>query len=293
MAASGTDSQPQLTRASRWGRPVAGTVLCIAIVAGIAAAVGIALSPWIPAGLGLLLLLSITLGVTWQGSGVFTRPIMAVRTPRKELALTFDDGPDPRFTPALLDLLDARGHKGTFFVIGARAEAHADLLQEIARRGHGLGNHTYQHSYRTAFAPPSQLAAELRKTGALIQQLAGITTHWFRAPVGLLSPRVAAAARLAGVDVVAWTASARDGVASRRVPESLQKLGPHLVPGAILVLHDGVMDNRNETIALPLLREVLDRLDDRGLKSVTLDQLLAATPGTAEESQAAAPVTTR
>lgn len=275
MTTPGNIAQPTITRASRWGRPIAGAVLCAAIGAGIATLAGVALPVWALVGLGLLIPLAITLGVTWQGSGVFIRPVMAVRTPRKELALTFDDGPDPRFTPALLDLLEARGHRGTFFVIGKRVEAHADLLREIARRGHGIGNHSYLHSYTTTFAPPAQLAGELRKTGALIQQLAGITPRWFRSPVGLLSPRVAAAVQKADVDVVAWTASARDGVGSRRVPEALQKLEPHLVPGAILVLHDGVMDNRNETIALPLLREVLDRLDARGLKSVTLDQLVA------------------
>lgn len=225
---------------------------------------------------------TVAAGVVWQGSGVFARPILSVRTARPELALTFDDGPDPRFTPAVLDLLEARGQTATFFVIGDRARAHPDLLAEIARRGHALGNHSLSHAYTTNLLAPRVLAEELRQTSALLEAASGSPTRWFRAPVGLLSPRLARAARLAELELVGWTASARDGVATRKVEDAVRRLTPHLVPGAILTLHDGALGTRDQTIVFEVLERVLDAMAERGLCSVTLDRLLSPTAPAAD-----------
>jgi peptidoglycan/xylan/chitin deacetylase (PgdA/CDA1 family) len=200
--------------------------------------------------------------------------VLRIATERPELALTFDDGPNPAVTPRLLAQLEAEGHRATFFVIGERARSAPELLGEIVRRGHSLANHSLRHSYLTTFASPGRLAAELEEAGALLKA-AGSSSRWFRPPVGLLSPRVAAAAKRAGLELLAWTESARDGTAAADVERGLRRLEPHLRPGAILVLHDGAV--ASERVAPELLRRVLERLRQKGLKSVTLDELTSNT----------------
>jgi peptidoglycan/xylan/chitin deacetylase (PgdA/CDA1 family) len=235
--------------------------------------------PWL-LGIGGGALGFIAAGVALQGSGVFARPLLAVRTARPELALTFDDGPDPRFTPAILELLQAHGQRATFFVIGERAQAHPELLEAIVRGGHALGNHSWRHAYTTNLVAPRRLAEALREANALLERVSGHPTRWFRAPVGLLSPRLAAAARLAKLQLVGWTASARDGVASRTVEDAVRRLEGSLRPGAILTLHDGALGAREDLIAPAVLAQILARMAAKGLRSVTLDSLLSPTsPG--------------
>lgn len=272
----------QLRRASAWGRPL---LICCLGLDGLLVALtlgGAAVPPWLLVAALAALLGVIAIGVGVQGSGIFARPIMGVRSGRAELALTFDDGPDPVHTRAVLDALEAHGHRGTFFVIGDRAATQLDLLGEIVRRGHGLGNHSLHHSYLTTFVHPQALAAELGSVGGLLASACGQAPRWCRPPVGLLSPRVAAAARRQELELVAWTASARDG-GWRSVSRGLSRLLPALTPGAILVLHDGRGSRGQPSIAREILEGLFEPLAARGLRSVPLDQLVAPeAPGDGE-----------
>jgi peptidoglycan-N-acetylglucosamine deacetylase len=259
--------------ASPLGRPVLWGAVVFALAVGVAWSGGLGLPTWLPfAGL-LAVAAAVATGVAWQGSGVFARPLVSVRTARPELALTFDDGPDPVHTLAILDLLEAHQHRGTFFIIGERARKHPQVLAEIARRGHGLANHSYRHGYLTNLSPVGALTEDLRRTTEIIEKASGVRPRWFRPPMGLLSPRVVKAARQARLDLVAWTASARDGVARTTGARALARLEPHLRPGAILVLHDASLGGAPPA-ALTFLPDLLDRLEARGLQSVTLDRLL-------------------
>jgi peptidoglycan/xylan/chitin deacetylase (PgdA/CDA1 family) len=215
---------------------------------------------------------SLVAGVFWNGAGLFARPILAGRGDGK-IALTFDDGPDPVETRKVMDALEAGGHRGTFFVIGARAEAHPDLLTELARRGHLVANHSYHHAYTTAFAPPARLAEELESAQALIARATGKAPRWFRPPVGILSPRVVEAARRSRLELVGWSANARDGVATT-VEEAAARLTRALRPGAILVLHDCIERGGRAPIAADVVERLSVEMERRGLKSVTLDELL-------------------
>ncbi|MHB8418422.1 MAG: polysaccharide deacetylase family protein [Myxococcales bacterium] len=260
-------------RASAWGRPLLWGLALLAAAAAGAALAGVAVPHWTLAVSGGLLVGLVAAGVGWQPSGVFARPLLGVRTPWPELALTFDDGPNPEQTPALLDALEAHGHRATFFVVGSRAERHPELLREIVRRGHALANHSFFHSPLTTFRPPRRLEAELRRTGELLAR-AGAHPRFLRAPVGLLSPRVARAARGAGLDLVGWTASARDGAPWRTAEDGVRRLRPRLAPGAILVLHDGPRSGGRPPLALPIFEALVADLESRGLRSVTLERLL-------------------
>ncbi len=242
---------------------------------GLLALLGVAVSPAL-ASLVLLSLISlISLGVFWLPSGVFARPLLSANTTRQEIALTFDDGPSGAQTRSILDVLEARGHRATFFVVGATAERDPALLAEIAQRGHAVENHSWFHSYLTPFMNPTHLAAELERTSALIESRCGKRPRWFRPPVGILSPNIAAAAELAGLDLAGWSGTARDGVASRTIDDALLRLTRALKPGAVLVLHDGAVQGGRVSIAAQLLPRLLDLLAERDLRSVTLEELLA------------------
>ena len=113
---------------------------------------------------------------------------------RRCVALTFDDGPDPRSTPLLLELLRGTGQPAAFFCVGQRVAAHPELAARIVREGHLLENHSYTHSDTTNLFTVARLRAELEQTQAAIRQAAGVAPRCFRPPMGLSNPRVFRAA---------------------------------------------------------------------------------------------------
>jgi peptidoglycan/xylan/chitin deacetylase (PgdA/CDA1 family) len=266
-----------MVRGFPWARLLFAGVIAGTCGALVAIAVGRDVPWW---ALGLLaggFVVALGAGIFLHASGLFARPIIAAdpAVSGARLALTFDDGPDPTHTREVLALLEARGHRGTFFVIGRRAREHAELCAEIVRRGHGLANHSFTHSHATPFWPAPRLAEDLERAQALLVA-AGARARWFRPPIGILSPRVVAAAARARLELVGWTASARDGVASATVERAAARLERALRPGAILVLHDAAERGGRAPICAAVLARVLDALDTRGLRSVTLDELLEA-----------------
>jgi len=227
---------------------------------------------WALAATALALVGAVGLGVFVQAAGMFARPILAADGAAGRVALTFDDGPDDEATRALLDLLDARGHRATFFVIGRRAAERRALVDEIVRRGHALGNHSYAHARSSPFWSVARLRADLDQASALLRS-AGAPTRWYRAPIGIVSPPVAAAARAAGLTLVGWTATARDGVAGTDADAALRRLRGACRAGAILVLHDAAERDDRRPIAPEVLPRLLDELEAQGLRSVTLDEM--------------------
>lgn len=268
-------AQPVL--ASAWGRAVLAAICAAAVALGALSALGLAAS-WLAAVLALALAATITVGVAAPRSGVFGRVVLCAETQAPVVALTFDDGPDPLQTPVVLDLLQQAGQRATFFVVGRKAAQHPELLCEIVRRGHVLGNHSWQHAPWTPAIPAPLLTAELRRMNAFLTDISGTSPRWFRPPVGLLSPPVWAAARRAGLRTVIWSTTARDGVPRANPQQAFERLCAGIRPGAVLVLHDGVAGRDGQAHAvLDVLPRVLDELKRRGLQSVTLDELLPDT----------------
>jgi peptidoglycan/xylan/chitin deacetylase (PgdA/CDA1 family) len=216
----------------------------------------------------------IALGVLHLPSGVFGRALIAGPADRPLVALTFDDGPDPRDTPRVLEVLARHGARATFFVIGERAARHGDLLGEMARQGHQIENHSYDHAYTTPVRGVARLRDDLLRTQEIIAAATGRRPAWFRPPVGLLSPRVAAAAAAAGLRLCGYGGKARDGLAGTTVDDALRHLLPALRPGAVLVLHDAAERGGRRPIAAEVLEALLPQLAARGLRPVTLAELL-------------------
>ena len=224
------------------------------------------------AGLPALLLSHVTLvWATLRPQSRLLSPVLT-RLPITQRAvwLTIDDGPSLQ-TAAMLDVLDAHAAKATFFVVGDRARALPQLIAEIVRRGHTLGNHSATHPSAWFWAlPPARMRREIDSTQALLAQLTGAPPSWFRAVVGMANPFVAAALKRHGLARVAWCARGYDAVAAD--PEKVvARIQRGLRPGAIVLLHEGAPHGRNvETLTL-----LLQRLDTLGYRTVLPESLEA------------------
>jgi peptidoglycan/xylan/chitin deacetylase (PgdA/CDA1 family) len=180
------------------------------------------------------------------------------------VALTFDDGPDPAVTPRVLDLLEDAQARATFFVVGERAARRRPLLDEIVRRGHRLGNHTWSHPVGFFFLPPRALRAQIARTQDLLAEAAGEPPLWFRAPAGIRSPILEPLLAGAGLRLASWTRRAFDTV--ERNPETVaRRLTRGLRSGDVLLLHDG-----GNAAVLEALPRVLAAMAATGLRSVAL-----------------------
>lgn len=155
--------------------------------------------------------------------------------------LTIDDGPDPEDTPRVLDALDAGAARATFFVRGDRAQQHPELIREIARRGHALGNHTFHHPQRLFWGlPPRRIDTEMDRCSEVLRAITGAAPKWFRAPVGMTNPFVHRAAEVRGLRVIGWSARAFDaGRQAVSSEEVVKRVARSLRPGGIVLLHEG------------------------------------------------------
>ena len=209
-------------------------------------------------------------GALWPRSRLYGPALSRLPTREHVAWLTIDDGPSAD-TGAILDLLDAHAAKATFFLVGERAHARPDAVREIVRRGHTLGNHSATHPSAWFWAlGPRRMAAEIERTQAILREVAGVAPRWFRAVVGMANPFVFAPLRKLGLARVAWSARGFDAVAADpgRVVARIERA---LVPGAIVLLHEGAAHGRNvETIAL-----LLQRLDALGYRCVLPETLEA------------------
>lgn len=201
-------------------------------------------------------------GTLWPRSRLFSPVLSRLPTRERVVWLTIDDGPSDD-TLALLDLLDEHQAKATFFVVAQRAERRADLLREIVRRGHDLGNHSASHpSARFWMLGPAAMAAEIGGAQARLQALIpGLRLRWFRAVVGMANPFTAQPLSAHGLIRVAWSARGFDAVAADPATV-VARIEKDLAPGAIVLMHEGAGHRRNvETMAVLLRR--LRELDYR------------------------------
>ena len=153
------------------------------------------------------------------------------------IALTYDDGPDPASTPHFLDLLARHGRRATFFVLGRYAARHPELVDRIAREGHELAVHGWDHDCVVA-KRPGRLRRELRDTAELLTGITGEPVRWYRPPYGVLTTEALLAARAAGLRTVLWTAWGRDWEAGATPARIVTTVERRLAPGGTLLLHD-------------------------------------------------------
>lgn len=228
--------------------------------------------PWIGGALVLDHILLAVAGMwprsRWLGPNLSRLPASAGAD---AVGLTFDDGPDPRVTPRVLDLLDERRVRATFFCIGRRVERHPEIVREIVRRGHRLENHTYDHPNTFAFYSPWAMARQVDHTQAILERAVGRRPAYFRAPAGIRNPWLDGVLARRGLALASWTHRGYDTVTRdpRRVVRRLLK---RLAVGDIILLHDGssARDRHGRPVVLEALPRLLDAIAERGLRPVPL-----------------------
>lgn len=196
---------------------------------------------------------------TWLGPNLVRLP--PVRAARRQVALTFDDGPDPEVTPRVLDLLDRREAKASFFCIGERARRYPDLVREISARGHRVENHSDRHGNLFAMQGPGTIRAELRRAQDTFTELAGRAPVFFRAPFGIRNPWVVPVLDQLNLRLVSWTRRGYDAVLGD--PNQVARfLLRGLNGGDILLLHDGscARDKHDRPVVVTVLPRLLDEI---------------------------------
>jgi peptidoglycan/xylan/chitin deacetylase (PgdA/CDA1 family) len=216
----------------------------------------------------------VTLG-QWTRLEAMPAELCRWRGPRRSgrVALTFDDGPHPTATPAVLDRLDQLGLRATFFPLASVAERTPALLDEIVRRGHAVGIHGYQHRHHLGRSP-RWVCRDLARAEATMGEL-GFGPTWYRPAYGQATTATLLAARARGWRTVLWSAWGREWTTD--VPhEVAARVVAGLHPGAVVLLHDS--DTFGPAgmwrVASEALGPIADELDRRQLEAVTLDELV-------------------
>lgn len=199
--------------------------------------------------------------------------VLSAAPTENTVALTFDDGPDPRFTPQILDLLAEHDIKATFFVTGARAEAYPELLQRIVNEGHIVGNHTYGHPNLVESSDMDTLETEVLRTEEIINAIVGYRTKLFRAPYGFLYDELLEQLGSMDYTVVGWSVDSLDW--REDPPEDIAyNVISNIHPGAIILMHDGAGDTGDRTNTIEALRQIIPNLKDQGLEFETVPDML-------------------
>ncbi len=178
----------------------------------------------------------------WPTSRIFGQTLTAPNRPN-ELALTFDDGPNPAWTPQLLDILAAHEVHATFFMVGKFAQAEPALVRRVAGAGHLIGNHSWSHP-NLARTSAGKVHEELRTTSDTLAQITGAAIHFFRPPFGARRPVVLRITRELGLTAVTWNAMTDDWSepsADRIAASLVTKIDRNYRRGSAtnIVLHDG------------------------------------------------------
>lgn len=189
--------------------------------------------------------------------------------PHKAVAITFDDGPSPSFTRQIMDLFSHYQGYATFFVTGTQVEKFPDVLQEIARRRHEIGNHLYHHRPIPSLSE-YHLIRELQRTHRLVQELTGNTIRIFRPINGFYDEKVVRAAHAMNYQVIIWSQDSQDW-SKKTGNEIATRIIDEIRPGQILLFHDQG-GNRNNTI--DALKIILPELASRGYHLITVSQLI-------------------
>ncbi len=243
--------------------------LAIGVLAVVAAGI-FAHHSWLIIAVGFAFFLLMGLGVAIPRLRLFGNFICSGNRSKKQVALTFDDGPDPRSTPQLLELLREEKISAAFFCIGKHVEKNPELAARIVREGHLLENHSYAHSNFINFYSPKRLRAELTQAQAVMEKAAGCAPKFYRPPVGLSNPGTFRVTHALGLQVIGWNIRSLDTVIAE--PEKIvARIRRRLKPGAIILLHDG---NIPAEKLLATVKSLLDTLRGLGYQVVRLDELL-------------------
>jgi len=214
-------------------------------------------------------------GIVRPGSRILYPTVARGPRNRRRVALTFDDGPDPEVTPAVLDALAQHGERATFFSIGRSLEEHPELARRLVAEGHELGNHSWRHSRWQNLSGADGHAREIQRGEQAIAAVTGSQVRpLYRPPIGLKSPQLARVAYRHQLTMVAWSLHSHDtrGSDPERVVQHVLK---KIQPGDIVLMHDGHdRAGRHRPICARAVPPILQGLRETALQCVTVSELL-------------------
>lgn len=265
-------------------RPLRADLLALAYIAATAGSLALFGFSLASVGIPAALLMALAAdGIARPGSSLLYSTVSRGPRAGRRVALTFDDGPDPEVTPAVLDALAQHGARATFFTIGRSLKAHPALARRLATERHELANHSWSHSrWQIFFDLPRQVREIGRGSRVIASLTKGHGGHrappLFRPPVGIKGPSLALAAGHLGLTVVAWSLHSRD----TRDPDPrriARRVLNKIRPGDIVLLHDGHdVPGRHRPVCAQALPLILQGLREQNLQCVTVSELLGDTP---------------
>lgn len=199
-------------------------------------------------------------------SGIYIKALCRQKGNRSEVALTFDDGPDPNTTGRILDTLRKRHAKATFFVTGENAEKYPETVRRIVEEGHVIGNHTYRHSVRFTVSRREYVRNDLHLAGNVIYNITGRRPKLFRPPFGVTNPVISDAIRKEKLSCIGWSIRTFDTIykSEKRICE---KISGKLSGGEVILMHDRCIKDTG------IIEKVIDSIERKGLSTVTVDNL--------------------
>jgi len=205
-----------------------------------------------------------------QRQNIALRKLIRGDTKRRWIALTFDDGPHPNYTPKIVAILRQHNVRATFFVVGKMAEKYPNLVRLLQASGMEIGNHTYDHVNLTKLNEGA-IAAEIERCGEVIRRITGSQPTLFRPPGGDYNPTVARVAERLGYWMVLWTDDPGDYA---QPPESVlrRRLFTNISNGGVILLHDGVSETVN------LLPQLIENLHKEGYEIVPVGEMIPKPP---------------
>lgn len=190
----------------------------------------------------------------------------------KKVALTFDDGPDPRYTPQILDVLKQYDAKATFFLIGARAAAHRSITERIVKEGHVVGNHTFWHP-NLVKEGVERLEWGVKETENALNEILGYRPSLFRAPYGGLNEELVEKLGEIGYSAIGWSVDSLDWM--QLSPEQIEKnVLSNIHLGAIILMHDGGHWTMDLLGTVQSLHKIIPALQRDGVEFVTIPELI-------------------
>jgi peptidoglycan/xylan/chitin deacetylase (PgdA/CDA1 family) len=197
------------------------------------------------------------------------------QTEEKVVALTFDDGPHPVYTPGVLKILETFGVKATFFLIGRQARSYPEIVQQIKAQGHEIENHSDNHLFYLPWLSAERIRQEIVSTQETIHRITGNTPSFFRSPLGWVSNDLVEVCQELKLPIINGSVKASD-VSLPGTEYIVQTVLDQTRNGAIIILHDagGVGFYRDRTQTLEALPIIIQNLKERGYKFVILKDLI-------------------
>jgi peptidoglycan-N-acetylglucosamine deacetylase len=189
----------------------------------------------------------------------------------KQIAITFDDGPDGKYTPEILDVLKEHNVKATFFLLGQNMEYYPEMARRIVDEGHAVGNHSYSHPDFRYLTVEDALQKQVIKTQQVFEDIIGFRPAYFRPPYGAVTDEQISALCEEGIVIIDWSIETFDWSDTQNSPEKiLNRIKKYHHGGAVILMHSAGGDRSNSITVLP---QIIEFLQNEGYELVTIDKM--------------------